>query len=66
VHTGPAMGSFNRYLKGTELAHWRKRHVDVLASRLMEDAVSVFAPWLRVMAGGDMLKSELGSHRVGA
>ncbi|MDQ2583623.1 ACP S-malonyltransferase [Saccharothrix yanglingensis] len=66
VHTGPAMGSFNRYLKGTELAHWRKRHVDVLASRLMEDAVSVFAPWLRVMAGGGMLKSELGSHRVDA
>ncbi|MGM1064878.1 ACP S-malonyltransferase [Saccharothrix sp. Mg75] len=66
VHTGPAMGSFNRYLKSTELAHWRNRHVDVVASRLMEDAVSVFARWLGVMTGGGVLKSELGSHRVDA
>ena len=36
IHTGPALGSFNRWVKGTELEHWSKRHVDRIAIKLMD------------------------------
>jgi trans-AT polyketide synthase/acyltransferase/oxidoreductase domain-containing protein len=35
VHTGPALGAFNQWLKGTDLESWRARHVDDIAERLM-------------------------------
>ena len=38
VHCGPAMGSFNRLVAGTELADWRNRHVDRIAELLMRGA----------------------------
>lgn len=36
IHTGPALGSFNQWVKGTELEHWSKRHVDRIAIKLMD------------------------------
>lgn len=41
IHTGPALGAFNQWVKGTELASWRKRHVDDLAERLMHGAAQL-------------------------
>ncbi|MEU9252779.1 ACP S-malonyltransferase [Streptomyces sp. NPDC048270] len=41
IHCGPAMGAFNRFVAGTELADWRRRHVDVIADRLMAGAASI-------------------------
>tara|TARA_R110002110_G_scaffold415800_1_gene656301 strand:+ start:57056 stop:58453 length:1398 start_codon:yes stop_codon:yes gene_type:complete len=35
VHTGPALGAFNQWVKGTELENWRNRHVDTIAEKLM-------------------------------
>ena len=35
VHTGPALGAFNQWVKGTDLASWRKRHVAAIAEKLM-------------------------------
>jgi trans-AT polyketide synthase/acyltransferase/oxidoreductase domain-containing protein len=35
VHTGPALGAFNQWIKDTDLTCWRKRHVDEIAERLM-------------------------------
>ncbi|PCK07355.1 MAG: permease [Alteromonadaceae bacterium] len=35
VHTGPALGAFNQWVKGTELENWRNRHVDEIADMLM-------------------------------
>ncbi|MBY0572887.1 MAG: ACP S-malonyltransferase [Undibacterium sp.] len=35
IQTGPALGSFNQWVKGTELEHWTKRHVDSIAIKLM-------------------------------
>ncbi len=35
VHTGPALGAFNQWVKDTDLADWRQRHVDKIAERLM-------------------------------
>ncbi|WGF87510.1 PfaD family polyunsaturated fatty acid/polyketide biosynthesis protein [Marinivivus vitaminiproducens] len=42
IHCGPAMGAANRWLKGTALEDWRRRHVDVLADRLMQEAAAIF------------------------
>lgn len=36
VHTGPALGAFNQWVKGTPLESWAQRHVDEIASKLME------------------------------
>jgi trans-AT polyketide synthase/acyltransferase/oxidoreductase domain-containing protein len=41
VHTGPSLGAFNQWLKGTELESWRARHVDDIADRLMTAAAAV-------------------------
>lgn len=35
VHTGPAMGAFNQWVKGTKLESWQNRNVDVIAETLM-------------------------------
>ncbi len=43
VHTGPALGSFNQWLKGTPLESWRARHVDDIAERLMQAAAQLLA-----------------------
>lgn len=42
IHSGPAMAAANRWLKGTPLEDWRRRNVDVLADRLMEETVQLF------------------------
>lgn len=41
VHTGPALGAFNQWVKGTELANWRSRHVDAIGIKLMEETASL-------------------------
>ncbi|WP_035373287.1 ACP S-malonyltransferase [Pseudoduganella violaceinigra] len=35
IQTGPALGSFNRWVKGTALESWRNRHVDEIALKLL-------------------------------
>ncbi len=37
VHTGPAMGAFNRWVEQTELSDWRNRHVDTIGEKLMNE-----------------------------
>lgn len=37
VHTGPALGAFNQWVKGTDLENWKARHVDKIAEKLMEE-----------------------------
>lgn len=41
VHCGPALGAFNQFVAGTELASWRNRHVDEIARLLMEQGAAV-------------------------
>jgi trans-AT polyketide synthase/acyltransferase/oxidoreductase domain-containing protein len=36
VHTGPALGAFNQWVKGTDLEDWRRRHVDAIGDHLMQ------------------------------
>ncbi|NSL85660.1 ACP S-malonyltransferase [Chitinophaga sp. Mgbs1] len=41
VQTGPAMGAFNQWVKGTHLESWHNRHVDDIAVRIMKDAADI-------------------------
>lgn len=42
VHTGPSLGSFNQWVKGTELESWRNRHVDQIGIKMMSEAAKIF------------------------
>lgn len=35
VHTGPALGAFNQWVKGTPLESWSNRHADEIGKKLM-------------------------------
>lgn len=35
IHTGPSLGAFNQWVKGTELENWRNRHSDEIGIKLM-------------------------------
>jgi trans-AT polyketide synthase, acyltransferase and oxidoreductase domains len=50
IHCGPAMGSFNRWVAGTELEDWHARHVDVVADRLMTAAAQVLRDRIAALA----------------
>ncbi len=41
VHCGPALGSFNQWVKGTPLEPWRNRQVADIAERIMTGAAEV-------------------------
>lgn len=36
IHTGPALGAFNQWVKGTEMESWRNRHVDEIAFSMLD------------------------------
>lgn len=50
IHTGPALGAFNRYVKGTPLENWRQRHVDRIGCQLMTDAAALMLERLSALA----------------
>lgn len=41
IHTGPALGAFNQWVKGTELENWRSRRADEIAAKLMAETAAV-------------------------
>ncbi|RAP24076.1 Malonyl CoA-acyl carrier protein transacylase [Brevibacillus laterosporus] len=41
IHCGPALGAFNRWVKGTNLESWKNRHVDEIGVKLMEETVKI-------------------------
>ncbi|UFJ41782.1 ACP S-malonyltransferase [Brevibacillus humidisoli] len=41
IHCGPALGAFNQWVKGTSLEHWRNRHVDQIAEKLMNETAQL-------------------------
>jgi trans-AT polyketide synthase/acyltransferase/oxidoreductase domain-containing protein len=43
VHTGPALGAFNQWVKGTVLENWRRRHVDDIGEKLMDETAALLA-----------------------
>jgi trans-AT polyketide synthase/acyltransferase/oxidoreductase domain-containing protein len=51
VLTGPALGAFNQWVKGSDLEDWRARHVDQIGKRLMKEAAILLSESLQ-----DLLK----------
>ncbi|WP_431997653.1 PfaD family polyunsaturated fatty acid/polyketide biosynthesis protein [Streptomyces fungicidicus] len=43
IHTGPALGAFNQWARGTPWENWRKRHPDRIARELMREASSILS-----------------------
>ena len=43
VHTGPALGAFNRWVAGSSLEPWQARHVDEIGLRLLAEASKIIA-----------------------
>ncbi|SFE51990.1 trans-AT polyketide synthase, acyltransferase and oxidoreductase domain-containing protein [Chitinophaga sp. CF118] len=41
VHTGPALGAFNQWVKGTSLESWKNRHADRIGIKMMEEAAKL-------------------------
>lgn len=46
IHTGPALGAFNQWVKGTPLENWRNRHADQIGIKMMEGAASLIQAML--------------------
>ncbi len=50
IHCGPAMGAFNRWVAGSDLADWRARDVAVIADRLMLGAAQLLTDRMTLLA----------------
>jgi len=53
VCCGPALGSFNQWVAGTQLESWRHRHVDELAEVLMQSTADMLSQRLMSYASVD-------------
>ncbi|HEY1108142.1 MAG TPA: PfaD family polyunsaturated fatty acid/polyketide biosynthesis protein, partial [Opitutaceae bacterium] len=51
IHSGPALGSFNRFVKGRPEESWRNRHVDGIADLLMQGAAELLGARFRALTG---------------
>jgi trans-AT polyketide synthase/acyltransferase/oxidoreductase domain-containing protein len=67
VHCGPALGSFNQWVKGTELESWRNRHVSDIGERIMKGAAAVLAKRYTEIASdnGEIADRHLAASTVG-
>jgi trans-AT polyketide synthase/acyltransferase/oxidoreductase domain-containing protein len=67
VHCGPALGSFNQWVKGTELESWRNRHVSDIGERIMKGAAAVLAKRYAEIApdNGEIAGRHLAASTVG-
>ncbi|MBQ4862403.1 PfaD family polyunsaturated fatty acid/polyketide biosynthesis protein [Pseudoalteromonas sp. MMG013] len=43
VHTGPALGAFNQWVKGSKLERWQNRHVADIANKLMQETAELLS-----------------------
>ncbi|HET9277357.1 MAG TPA: hypothetical protein VFN95_04205, partial [Flavitalea sp.] len=55
VHTGPALGACNQWLKGTNMENWSARHVDEVAEKLMDETAVVLSKRLTAIVGKNNL-----------
>ncbi len=51
IHCGPALGAFNQWVKGTELAAWRRRHVAEIGERMMRATADLLNNRFTVFGG---------------
>ena len=51
IHSGPALGAFNQWVKGSDLESWRNRHVDEIGEKLMEATAELLTERMRAFVG---------------
>lgn len=51
IHTGPALGAFNQWVKGTPLEDWRNRHVDDIAKKILSGTAQLINDQYSRMCG---------------
>ncbi|MDB6038987.1 MAG: pksE 1 [Verrucomicrobiales bacterium] len=51
IHCGPALGSFNQWVRGTPLEDWRNRHSDEIGELLMKGAAELLNRRFRQFVG---------------
>lgn len=51
VHTGPALGAFNQWVKGSELEPWQNRHVADIGEKLMQETARLMTEQFARLAG---------------
>jgi trans-AT polyketide synthase, acyltransferase and oxidoreductase domains len=51
IHSGPALGAFNQWVKGTSLEAWRNRYVADIAVRIMNGAADMLLNRAGALAG---------------
>jgi trans-AT polyketide synthase/acyltransferase/oxidoreductase domain-containing protein len=49
VHSGPALGAFNQWVKGTRLERWENRHVAEIGELLMKETAQIMMARLRAL-----------------
>lgn len=47
IHTGPSLGAFNQWVKGTDLESWRNRHADEIGIKLMKETADLLQHTLK-------------------
>ena len=52
IHTGPALGSFNQWVKGTALENWKNRHVDKIAEKIMTETAQLLTQRISAWSNG--------------
>jgi trans-AT polyketide synthase, acyltransferase and oxidoreductase domains len=55
IHCGPAMGAFNRWVKGTQLQSWRHREVAAIGHAIMQGAAAVISERVQTMLNHNQL-----------
>lgn len=63
IHTGPALGAFNRWVKGTPWENWRARHVDKMGHKLMIDAGAVLLERFRALGLSGVIDHSVDTDR---
>jgi len=51
VHTGPALGAFNQWVKGTDLESWRDRYVSNIGKLLMLETAQLLDKRFQILFG---------------
>ncbi|WP_127530242.1 ACP S-malonyltransferase [Paenibacillus kobensis] len=51
IRSGPALGAFNQWVKGTELEDWRSRHADEIGLLLMNETARLLNDRIQMLIG---------------
>jgi trans-AT polyketide synthase/acyltransferase/oxidoreductase domain-containing protein len=51
IHTGPALGAFNQWVKGSALESWKNRHADEIGKKMMLETAQHLTQTFQALSG---------------